>query len=104
MACITLDLESEIEAAVLKAIEAGEGVVPGYFGTSPRENEEPVTYAITEALDYAAVMDDLLDLLKVGADNLPGRIKLLREAIARKYAEQAVDGVREARENALETL
>jgi len=95
VACITLDLESEIEAAVLKAIEAGEGCVPGFFGTRPRENEEPVTYAITEALDYAWVMDLLLPLLKTDA------AKELRQAIAKKYAEQAVDGVREARENAL---
>jgi hypothetical protein len=93
---ITIDLESEIEAAVLTALEAGEGCVPGFYGTEPRENEEPVTHAISQALDYAWVMEILQTLLKTEP------AKELREAIAKKYAERVVDGVREAREDAAE--
>jgi hypothetical protein len=93
---ITIDLESEIEAAVLTALEAGEGCVPGFYGTRPRETEVPLVDAITDALDYAAVMELLLPILRTEA------CKGLREAIARKYAEQVVDGIREARADVAE--
>jgi hypothetical protein len=93
-------LLSELESSVLAALERGDGVVPCYTGTRPRETEAHVSHAVEEALDYAFVMADLLALLKVGADDLPGRIATLRQTIAQKYAEQIEDGIREAREDA----
>jgi hypothetical protein len=89
-----IDLLSELESKVLAALERGEGTVPCYTGTRPRETEAHVSHAVEEALDYCWVMEMLLAHLKTDAG------KQLREAIAQKYAEQIEDGIREAREDA----
>jgi hypothetical protein len=89
------DLETEIEELVEAALKAGDGVVPNFTGSRPREVEEHVSYAVTEALDYSSVMELLLAHLKTDAG------AELRHAIAVKYAGQVADGVREAREGAL---
>lgn len=95
VAAESFDLETEIEEAVEAALKAGEGVIPNFTGTRPREIEEHISYAVSEALDYESVMALLLAHLKTDAG------ALLRHAIAVKYASQIVDGVREAREEAL---
>lgn len=91
---MSLDLLSEIEGAVLTALEAGDGVVPSFYGTRPRESEEHVSHAVTEALDYSYVMEMFLPLLRMEA------CRDLREAIARKYAEMVYEGIYEARADA----
>lgn len=89
----SMGLFGEIEEAVLRAIEAGQGPIPSFSGTYPKETEEPVALAITEALDDA----DCMALLIAHLNTEAGRC--LRETIARRWAENMADGVREAREN-----